>query len=175
MGSFVQFYPMLNVAAVPILTITLRNNLMQVLPIKRWLRGCECGAARFLLEVSYYFCLTNSGPQKTCKGSLVSYCQHSSNHHSLPNIKPTGHRNIHRRHLWNFHSIHHPRLTSPIREEKVANARNSISRIRKSKCKLVPRLGLVNFHLLLRDLHPFQRSLGPLQRKRRLVRRFIFT
>jgi len=28
MGSFVQFYPMLNVAAVPILTITLRNNLM---------------------------------------------------------------------------------------------------------------------------------------------------
>jgi hypothetical protein len=55
MGSFVQFYPMLNVAAVPILTITLRNNLMQVLPIKRWLRGCECGAARFLLEVSFNF------------------------------------------------------------------------------------------------------------------------
>ena len=51
MGSFVQFYPMLNVAAVPILTITLRNNLMQVLPIKRWLKGCNCGAARFLLQV----------------------------------------------------------------------------------------------------------------------------
>lgn len=49
MGSFVQFYPMLNVAAVPVLTITLRNNLMQVLPIKRWLKECDCGTARFLL------------------------------------------------------------------------------------------------------------------------------
>lgn len=52
MGAFVQFYPMLNVAAVPILTITLRNNLMQVLPIKKWLRNCDCSFARFLLQVS---------------------------------------------------------------------------------------------------------------------------
>lgn len=56
LGQFVQFYPMLNVAAVPILTITLRNNLMQVLPIKRWLRSCDNSVSRFLLEVS--FCLT---------------------------------------------------------------------------------------------------------------------
>jgi hypothetical protein len=42
---------MLNVAAVPILTITLRNNLMQVVPIKRWIR--QSGSCLFLLEVSY--------------------------------------------------------------------------------------------------------------------------
>ena len=41
---------MLNVAAVPILTITLRNNLMEVLPIKRWLRQCDCSCSRWLLE-----------------------------------------------------------------------------------------------------------------------------
>jgi hypothetical protein len=28
---------MLNVSSVPVLTITLRNNLMEVIPIKRWL------------------------------------------------------------------------------------------------------------------------------------------
>jgi Mn2+/Fe2+ NRAMP family transporter len=33
---------MLNVSAVPILTITLRNNLMEVLPIKKWLRKYRC-------------------------------------------------------------------------------------------------------------------------------------
>jgi hypothetical protein len=68
MGSFVQFYPMLNVAAVPILTITLRNNLMQVLPIKRWLRGCECGAARFLLEVSFIFVKQIQDHRRLVKG-----------------------------------------------------------------------------------------------------------
>lgn len=49
-GQIVQFYPMLNVAAVPILTITLRNNLMEVLPIKKWLKSCDCSCARFLLQ-----------------------------------------------------------------------------------------------------------------------------
>jgi len=29
-----NFYPLLNIAAVPILNITLRNNLMDVIPIK---------------------------------------------------------------------------------------------------------------------------------------------
>ena len=52
MGPFVQFYPMLNVAAVPILTITLRNNLMQVLPIKKWLTSCNNRVGDFLLNVS---------------------------------------------------------------------------------------------------------------------------
>jgi len=33
-----NFYPMLNIAAVPILNITLRNNLLEVLPIKAFLR-----------------------------------------------------------------------------------------------------------------------------------------
>lgn len=33
-GQIANFYPMLNIAAVPILNITLRNNLLDVLPIK---------------------------------------------------------------------------------------------------------------------------------------------
>jgi len=33
---------MLNVSAVPILTITLRNNFMQVVPVKRWLKDWGC-------------------------------------------------------------------------------------------------------------------------------------
>ena len=47
-GPICQFYPMLNVSAVPILTITLRNNFMQVVPIKRWIRNW--GHCLFLLE-----------------------------------------------------------------------------------------------------------------------------
>ena len=39
---------MLNVSAVPILTITLRNNFMQVVPVKRWIRNSGC--CQFLLE-----------------------------------------------------------------------------------------------------------------------------
>lgn len=34
-SQIVNFYPMLNIAAVPILNITLRNNLLDVLPIKK--------------------------------------------------------------------------------------------------------------------------------------------
>lgn len=33
-GQICNFYPMLNIAAVPILNITLRNNLLDVFPIK---------------------------------------------------------------------------------------------------------------------------------------------
>ena len=33
---------MLNISGVPILTITLRNNVMDVLPIKRWLSNYKC-------------------------------------------------------------------------------------------------------------------------------------
>jgi len=33
---------MLNIAAVPILNITLRNNLLDVIPVKRWLRKKRC-------------------------------------------------------------------------------------------------------------------------------------
>ena len=47
-GPVVQFYPMLNVAAVPILTITLRNNFMQVIPVKRWIK--DIGCCKILLE-----------------------------------------------------------------------------------------------------------------------------
>lgn len=37
-SQVVNFYPMLNIAAVPILNITLRNNLLDVLPIKAFLK-----------------------------------------------------------------------------------------------------------------------------------------
>lgn len=33
-GQITNFYPMLNIAAVPILNISLRNNLLDLLPIK---------------------------------------------------------------------------------------------------------------------------------------------
>lgn len=36
-GLVCNLYPMLNVSSVPVITITLRNNLMEVIPIKRWL------------------------------------------------------------------------------------------------------------------------------------------
>uniref|UniRef100_A0A7S3I794 Amino acid transporter transmembrane domain-containing protein n=1 Tax=Favella ehrenbergii TaxID=182087 RepID=A0A7S3I794_9SPIT len=49
-GQICQFYPMLNVSAVPILTITLRNNFMQVVPVKRWIRNSNCGCLMFLLD-----------------------------------------------------------------------------------------------------------------------------
>jgi hypothetical protein len=50
-GEFCNFYPMLNVSSVPILTITLRNNLMEVLPIKKWLKNVRC--MHFLLDVPF--------------------------------------------------------------------------------------------------------------------------
>ena len=48
LGQICQFYPVLNVSAVPILTITLRNNFMQVVPVKRWIR--QWGCCKFLLD-----------------------------------------------------------------------------------------------------------------------------
>lgn len=33
-GQICNFYPLLNIAAVPILNISLRNNLLEVLPLK---------------------------------------------------------------------------------------------------------------------------------------------
>ena len=45
LGQIVNFYPMLNIAAVPILNITLRNNLLDVIPVKPYLRKkkrCLC-------------------------------------------------------------------------------------------------------------------------------------
>jgi len=47
-GQICNFYPMLNMAAVPILNITLRNNLLDVIPVKRWLR--ERNMLLFLLD-----------------------------------------------------------------------------------------------------------------------------
>lgn len=47
-GQIANFYPMLNIAAVPILNITLRNNLLDLFPIKRILREKNC--CLFLLD-----------------------------------------------------------------------------------------------------------------------------
>ena len=47
-GQICNFYPMMNIAAVPILNITLRNNLLEVLPIKKWIRNS--GRCLFLLD-----------------------------------------------------------------------------------------------------------------------------
>lgn len=41
---------MLNISSVPILTITLRNNLMEVLPIKKWLSGSNNSLCQFMLQ-----------------------------------------------------------------------------------------------------------------------------
>ena len=41
-GQICNFYPMLNMAAVPILNITLRNNLLDVFPIKKFLKRKKC-------------------------------------------------------------------------------------------------------------------------------------
>ena len=38
-GIIYNFYPLLNIAALPILTITLRNNILDVIPIKQYLRN----------------------------------------------------------------------------------------------------------------------------------------
>jgi hypothetical protein len=48
-GPLCNFYPMLNVSSVPVITITLRNNLMQVIPIKPWLAKMDNKVAKFLL------------------------------------------------------------------------------------------------------------------------------
>ena len=45
MGQICNFYPILNIAAVPILNITLRNNILEVLPLKAWIKRnkkCMC-------------------------------------------------------------------------------------------------------------------------------------
>jgi len=47
-GQICNFYPMLNIAAVPILNITLRNNLLDVVPVKRYLR--KWNVCLFLLD-----------------------------------------------------------------------------------------------------------------------------
>lgn len=49
-GQIANFYPMLNIAAVPILNITLRNNLLDLFPIQRILKENNC--CLFLLDDS---------------------------------------------------------------------------------------------------------------------------
>jgi hypothetical protein len=46
---------MLNVSSVPVITITLRNNLLEVIPIKAWLSKSKNNVAQFLLRVRLSF------------------------------------------------------------------------------------------------------------------------
>lgn len=41
---------MLNVSSVPVITITLRNNLMEVIPIKKWLLKSNNKVARYMAQ-----------------------------------------------------------------------------------------------------------------------------
>jgi hypothetical protein len=47
-GQICNFYPMLNIAAVPILNITLRNNLLDAIPINKFLK--DRNICLFLLD-----------------------------------------------------------------------------------------------------------------------------
>ena len=49
-GQICIFYPMLNVSTVSVQIIILRNNVMMIVPIKRWIR--ESGRLTYLLDVS---------------------------------------------------------------------------------------------------------------------------
>ena len=103
---------MLNVAAVPILTITLRNNLMQVLPIKRWLTQCDNSVSRFLLQVSHRALFTSFriilGQTQSCERCLVFHRFDSSFRHRMLDEEPTGDCYVYGWYLWHIHSVHHP-------------------------------------------------------------------
>lgn len=49
-GQICVFYPMLNVATVTVQVIIMRENVMMIVPIKKWIR--ESDRCLFLLEVS---------------------------------------------------------------------------------------------------------------------------
>ena len=51
-GQICNFYPLLNVSSIPVLTITLRNNIMEVVPIKQWLKKKNCCLR--LLDVIFF-------------------------------------------------------------------------------------------------------------------------
>ena len=113
---------MLNVSAVPILTITHRNNFMQVVPVKRWIRNWNC--CTFLLEVSIIFTLVTNflsfdiGSQEKREGNLVDNIYTPSNRHCDGSSQPTGHDCVHRRHLRSFHPVFDPDYTDVVRPIK---------------------------------------------------------
>ena len=111
---------MLNVSAVPILTITLRNNFMQVVPVKRWIRQWNC--CTFLLDVSKiiayaHFCF-DIGSQEKREGNLVDNIYSPSDRHCHGRSQPTGHDCIHGRHLRSFHPVFDPDYANVVRPLK---------------------------------------------------------
>ena len=112
---------MLNVSAVPILTITLRNNFMQVVPVKRWIRKWNC--CTFLLEVSKIVAFVNFlsfdiGSQEKCQGNLVDNIYTPRDRHCDGRSQPTGHDCVHGRHLRSFHPVLDPNYASVVRPIK---------------------------------------------------------
>ena len=79
-GQYVNFYPMLNVSSVPILTITLRNNMMEVIPIKRWLRRYRCCHILLDVIIKTFLNINSIGFTKVSQRFLVIYnfnpCHH---------------------------------------------------------------------------------------------------
>ena len=115
---------MLNVSAVPILTITLRNNFMQVVPVKRWIR--DWGCCKFLLDVSIFLSnmtLANLlglyvGPQAQRQGHLVDHLHHSSDHHRHVREGPSGHDLLHWWYLWAIHLVPNSSHADLVRQEE---------------------------------------------------------
>jgi hypothetical protein len=105
-GQVCNFYPMLNVSSVPVLTITLRNNLMEVIPIKRWLASSDNKVCQFLLQVKIGI-INRIGRPSPCKGCLEYHNLDSSNHNCNLREEPAGVHHIHWRHLWHFHPLLH--------------------------------------------------------------------
>jgi hypothetical protein len=151
---------MLNVAAVPVLTITLRNNLMQVLPIKRWLKGCDCGVARFLLQVSIIFAKICLGQPKDGKRSLVSNCEHSCHCDCVFYLESASNRDLHWRHMWNVHFVYYSNISNSLCQRKAQKIGHAVLRVRKPERELVLRPRVVNFHLHFLVYHAVQRHLG---------------
>ena len=117
-GQVCNFYPMLNVSSVPVLTITLRNNLMEVIPIKRWLASSDNKVCQFLLQVKIDI-INRLGRPSHCEGSLEYHHLDSSDHHCNLREEPLGIHNLHRRHLWHLHPfLHSPHLSLARKEEE---------------------------------------------------------
>lgn len=125
-GQICQFYPLLNISAVPILLITLRNNFMQVVPVKRWIR--QAGCCKFLLDVSIILTATNSylkifaeiitnccliivpviGSQEKREGHLGHYFLTARRCHRHVCKRPLIHHHLHWRYLRAIHLVLNP-------------------------------------------------------------------
>lgn len=133
-GNLIAFYPMLNTAAVPILTITLRNNLLEVLPIKKWLANCDCACARFLLQVSHppssfpnlaLYCVGQTPRRQRC---LVGYREHPCHYYCVVDGQPPVYRIVHGWYLRFFYPDDYSYCVGLVRSQKTQRAGHSFQR-----------------------------------------------